>query len=386
MRILHVVRGLTNESGTTHVVIPMAEEQARQGARVSVLFVDKPPYASLRPAPALVDSQEFPQSLPLVHPGVSWSFAGAIKTRIHEFDVVHIHAVWNFPTWWTMRTALKARIPFMVAPHGSLEPWAYNHGSRRRRIYARYIERPLLAQAARLQASTNTEAGQFRAFGLDVPAAVIPNGVSPDWLEGKRGNLAAHLGLAAGTKTLLFLSRLHEKKGLDILLRAFAAALHSLSGLVLVVAGCDAGSGYDNKMRNLANVLGLRDRCLFIGEVREEKKREVLFGADAFALTSHSEGLPMAVLVAMASGLPVIITPGCNLPEVASWDAGLIVEPSVESAATGLREMFGEPSRMRERGENGRALVRHRFTWPRIVRDTLAVYGEMIRDGNRTVR
>ncbi|VFN06930.1 MAG: hypothetical protein BECKG1743D_GA0114223_109392, partial [Candidatus Kentron sp. G] len=87
----------------------------------------------------------------------------------------------------------------------------------------------------------------------------------------------------------------------------------------------------------------------------------------------------------MASGLPVIVTPGCNLPEVASWDAGLVVEPSVEAVVAGLWEMFGEPSRMRKRGENGRALVRHRFTWPRIARDTLAVYGEMIRDGNRTV-
>ncbi|NNJ84301.1 MAG: glycosyltransferase [Gammaproteobacteria bacterium] len=381
MNVLHVIRGLTNSSGTTHIVIPLAEEQARQGARVSVLFVDKPPHESLIPTPDLVDSQAFPQSLPrllpLSHPGVSWPFARALKRRIHDFDVVHIHAVWNFPTWWTMRVASRANVPYMVAPQGSLEPWAYNHGSRRRRMYARYMERPLLARATRLQALTETEAEQFRAFGLAVPTAIIPNGISPDWLEGERGNLAAHLDLPPKTRTLLFLSRMHEKKGLDILLRAFAEVSRGFPNLMLVVAGSDAGSGHGDRMRVLANALGLEDRCLFIGEVGGDKKRKVLLGADAFALTSHSEGLPVAVLEAMASGLPVLITPGCNLPEVASSNAGLIVKPSVAAVATGLQTMFGEPH-MHERGENGRTLVRERFTWPRIARDTLAVYEDMV--------
>ncbi|VFN04378.1 MAG: Glycosyltransferase involved in cell wall bisynthesis [Candidatus Kentron sp. G] len=299
MKILHVIRGLTNSSGTTHIVIPLAEEQARQGMQVSVFFVDKPAYASLGPNPALVDSQEFPQSLPLEHPGVSWSFARAIETRIHEFHVAHIHAVWNFPTWWTMRTALKTGTPFMVAPQGSLEPWAYNHGSWRRRGYARYLERPLLRRATRLQALTRIEAEQFRAFGLGVPAAIIPNGVGADWLESRRTNLAARLGLAPGSKTLLFLSRIHDKKGLDILLRAFAQVSPGFPEVTLVVAGNDAGSGYAEAMHTLAGSLGLGARCVFVGEVKGSGKREILLGADAFALTSHSEGLPVAVLEAM---------------------------------------------------------------------------------------
>ncbi len=384
MKILHVIRGLANSSGTTHIVVPLSEEQARLGCAVTVLHVRKGAQPPVIPDPALVTSQCFPATLPLDNPGVSWGFARALKTHIKTFDVVHIHAVWNFPTWLTMRTAWKAGVPYMVAPQGSLEPWAFAHGSRVRRIYARQVERPLLARATRLQALTETEAEQFRAFGLNTPTAIIPNGVTADWLDGERSHLAARLNLPPGSQTLLFLSRVHPKKGLDLLLRAFAATLSTLPGVVLVVAGSDAGSGYGEQMRALAGELGLGERCRFIGEVRGAEKRAVLTGADAYALASHSEGLPVAVVEAMASALPVLITPGCNLPEVAAVEAGLIVEPQVDAVAAGLRTLFADPARMRAWGMQGRALVRERFTWPQIARNTLAVYEDMIEPGRYT--
>lgn len=376
MRILHVIRALANSSGTTHIVVPLSEAQARLGHTVTVIHVRKGAEPLVEPDPALVQSRCFAESPPMGHLGPSLGLARALRREIAGFDVVHLHAVWNFPTWYGMRAALRAGVPYLVAPQGSLEPWAFAHGRRLRRLWARWLELPLLARATRLQALTETEAAQMRAFGLQVPAAIIPNGVSMDWLEGERGDLAARLGLPAGTRTLLFLSRVHPKKGLDVLLRAFAQA--ALKDVVLVIAGDDAGSGYAGQMRALAAELGLKGRCRFIGEVRGAEKRAVLSGADAYALTSHSEGLPVAVVEAMASALPVLITPGCNIPQVAEAGAGLIVAPEVDAVTVGLQTLFADAAGLRQLGERGRALVRERLTWPEIARQTLETYSDMV--------
>ena len=384
MKVLHVIRGLANSSGTTHIVVPLSEAQARLGCKVTVMHVRKGAEHSVEPDAALVKSFCFRETPPMGHLGPSLGFARVLRQEIRNFDVVHLHAVWNFPTWYGMRTALRAGVPYMVAPQGSLEPWAYAHGGPLRRLWARGLELPLLKRAFRLQALTETEAVQMQAFGLNVPATIIPNGVTLDWLKADPDmspSLATRLQLPLGSRTLLFLSRLHPKKGLDVLLRAFAAA--SLERVVLVVAGDDAGSGYGREMRALAAALGLEARCRFIGEVRGEEKRAVLRGADAYALTSYSEGLPVAVLEAMACGLPVLITPGCNIPQVAALGpkgvpAGLIVAPDMAAVTAGLRTLFSDQEQMRAWGEQGQNLVRERFTWPEIARQTIAVYQRMI--------
>jgi poly(glycerol-phosphate) alpha-glucosyltransferase len=306
-----------------------------------------------------------------------------LHREIQGFDLVHVHAVWNFPTYFAMRTAWQAGVPSIVAPQGSLEPWALEAGSWQRRWYARRVERPYLNRAARLQALTRAEIEQCRAFGLTAPTSLIPNAVDEDWLGVDRRSLAADLGLSSGTRTLLFLSRLHPKKGLDILVRAFAGWARKRSDVHFVIAGGDAGSGYFGMIARLIGELGIEGRCHLLGEVKGERKRELLAGADAYALTSHSEGQPVAVLEAMACGVPVLITPGCNLPEVQERKAGLTVDPTVERVAAGLHDMFASPETMACRGAAGRELVRDRFTWPRVARQTIEVYKDMLDSHSR---
>jgi poly(glycerol-phosphate) alpha-glucosyltransferase len=378
MKVLHVIRGLSNSSGTTHIVGPLSEEQARFGHDVSVYFVEKGSTAPVLPDSRLVSARSFEATALRGNPGLSLPFRRHIDKTIRSFDVVHIHAIWNFPTYYAMRTAERAGVPYIVAPQGSLEPWALSSGSWRRRFYAEHVERPLLRKASRLQALSEAELAQFRAYGLRVPAVVIPNAVAREWLQIKRASIAAELDLPFGTKTVLFLSRLHPKKGLDILLQAFAAICRERDDTTLLVAGSDGGSGYERAMRTRAQDLGLGQRCLFLGEVRGEYKTKLFAGADAFVLTSHSEGLPVAVLEAMASRTPVLITPGCNLPEVASNDAGLVVNPHWEAVFAGLRQLFANPETLRCRGENGYRLVQQRFTWPKIACRTLAMYKEIV--------
>lgn len=376
MKILHVIRGLENSSGTTHIVGPLAEEQARLGHEVTIYFVEKSG-SPVTPDPGLVRSRCFPLTAARGHPGISVPFAREILRTARTFDVMHIHAVWNFPTWFAMRAGVRSGLPFMVAPQGSLETWALDSGSRMRRLYAHNIEGPLLRRAARMQALTHREAEQIRAFGIDAPVSIIPNGVMPAWLGLPRRNLAHDLGLPPQSQTLLFLSRVHPKKGLDVLMRGFAQAYGGRPSVVLVVAGSDAGAGYLAAMQALAGELGLGDQIRFLGEVRGEQKQRILAGADAFALTSHSEGLPVAVVEAMACALPILITPGCNIPEVADADAGLIAPPDPDAVAAGLRALLSDAETMARRGVNGRRLVAEHFTWPQIARQAVAAYSAM---------
>jgi glycosyltransferase involved in cell wall biosynthesis len=237
-----------------------------------------------------VESICFDETVPSRHVGFSLEFAKTLRRRIRQFDVVHIHAVWNFPTWYTMWTAWRSGVPYMVAPQGSLEPWAYSSGHWLRRVHAKFAERPLLNRASRLQALTDAEVAQFAAFGLTAPSVVIPNGVAMDWLEPPAGRVIEGLGFGNNVRVVLYLSRLHPKKGLDILLRAFADLSRLVDNVMLVVAGDDAGSGYGEAMRDLADSLGLGGRCVFISEVRGERKRAVLRRAELYVLPRIPRG------------------------------------------------------------------------------------------------
>lgn len=378
MNVLHVVRGLQNSSGTTHIVCPLSEQQARLGCKVSVYFVaqgDDPP---VTPDPGLVDVRCFPLSIRLPganHPGISVPFATELGRRIRDFDFVHIHAIWNFPTWWTMRTAAKAGVPFMVAPQGSLEPWALGRRSQwKRALYAQLTEVPLMNRAAAMQALTEKEAGQIRAAGIRAPSVIVPNGVDLAPFERKAAPLAQQLGLTSGARTLLSLSRLDPKKGIDILLRGFARFASANDDVILVVAGTDSGTGYGTVLRDLAKSEGIAARTLFIGEVRGAAKYDALLGADAFALISHSEGLPVACVEAMAAGLPIIITRDCNLPEAEQRQAGLVVKGDPEEVNAALHALLDNPVRADAMRANGLQLVRDRFTWQTIARRLLDLY------------
>lgn len=376
MRILHVIRGLANSSGTTHIVIPLAEAQGRLGMDVQVAHVEKPNASSLAPDPKWAQDLRYPLTVPLNNPGLSLSFARAMPAVVARADIVHVHAIWNFPSWWAMRCARLEGKPYVVAPQGSFDAWAMQQNRLGKRLYGALTEMPLLRKAACMQALTSKEADQFRVAGLHGPVSVIPNGVPAGNVDQAPvpGGLARSLELPHGSRVLLYLSRVHPKKGLDILLQAFRTIAGFHADIYLVIAGDDGGSGYGMEMETLAKELGIYSRCRFIGEVRGEPKRAALLGADAFALISRSEGLPVAVLEALGASLPTVVSSECNIPEVAENDAGWVVEPSVAAATRALLDLFENHDEARGRGLRGRALINAKFTWDRIALQTLEMY------------
>ncbi|MBI4822360.1 MAG: glycosyltransferase [Deltaproteobacteria bacterium] len=378
MRILHITGGLGNLSGTTHILGALSEEQAKAGHQVSAWFCERPNEEPVVPNPSLVTTRCFPLTLPFANPGVSFPFGRAIQEGVRGFDVIHIHAVWNFPTITTMRAAHRAGVPYVVAPQGSLDPWALSFHKWRKSLYTRYVEKPYFDRAAAIQALTAKEADQVRAFGVPARIAIIPNGIrfAEFDREADVAGFRAKHGLGE-RKFVLYLSRLHPKKGLDLLAQSFASVIKHHPDLVLVIAGGDYGTGFEAAVRGFVKAAHIEDKTIFAGAVRGDEKRAAFKAAELFVLPSRSEGLPMAALEAMASGTPVVVSEHCNVPEVAEARAGIVISLDVDDLARGISRLLSDEQERKDCARAARDLAARKFEWSAIAEQTLKLYAEL---------
>lgn len=305
----------------------------------------------------------------------SVGYAPELARRLKAADpqLVHGHGLWQWQSAavhaWSCRTAR----PYLVSPHGMLDPWALRNSRWKKRVALAMYERRHLRDAGCLHALCESEQTSFRRFGLKNPVAVIPNGVT---LPSRMASLDG------APRRLVFLGRLHPKKGIAELIGAWATLSASERGdWRLVVAGWDDG-GHAASLSRQAAEHGVGESVEFVGPTFGEAKDELLRSASAFILPSFSEGLPMAVLEAWSYGLPVAMTEACNLPEGFSADAAIRIAPSPASIAAGLRELMQmNATDLRAMGQRGRRLVEARFAWPEIARQMAEVYRWLLGGG-----
>jgi glycosyltransferase involved in cell wall biosynthesis len=313
-----------------------------------------------------------------VGPG-TWAWTPALARTLDRLapDIVHTHGLWTYPSLATRRWHARAGRPHIVAPHGMLDPWALRRGRLKKSLAGLWFEDAHLARAACLHALCPQEAAAVRALGLRNPVCVVPNGVAlPPRPEDPGPPPAWDDLLPPGARVLLFLGRLHAKKGLVELLRGWAAVAAEAErlGWRLVVAGWD-DDGTAGRLGALARDLGIGRQVHLGGPQFGAAKGAAFRRAAAFALTSRSEGLPVAVLEAWSHGLPVLMTPRCNLPEGREAGAAVEVRGDPASIADGLRRLFAATDAERgAMGARGRRLAAQRFAWPAIARRMHEVY------------
>lgn len=329
-----------------------------------------------------------------------------------NLDLLHVHGLWMYPSsaaqTWQRRSGRRQ----IISPHGMLDPWAVHRSRWKKRLAGVLFEENHLRQANCLHALCQSEAEAIRAYGLRNPICVIPNGVDlPETRSQKPETTDQASGLwplAADRKVLLYLGRIHPKKGLDHLIKAWAlvhkatSTAKTLSEWVLAIAGWDQG-GHESELKKLATELGLActnvksqgaepgnqkaergfpPTVFFLGPQFNEAKAACYANCDAFILPSLSEGLPMVILEAWAYGKPVLMTAGCNLPEGFAANAALRMEPNVQSIAQSLEQLFRASfSTLDSLGANGKNLVTQRFEWPGIGRRMKEVYEWMLGGG-----
>jgi glycosyltransferase involved in cell wall biosynthesis len=381
LRILHITPYYApawSYGGVVSAVTGLAKAQAERDHHVTVLTTDALSPTERNPLQhEVIDCVEvircrnlsntlharYNLSLPL-------GFRSALIRLMPGSDIIHTHELRTVENLLTGH-----RKPVVLSPHGTL-----SHETGRsafKRAWDTLFGRMLLRRIDHVVALTEVEAEESRALwhslGVAFPgASTIPNGVPADFTAS--GDLRSRYRLGEGP-VVLFLGRLHERKGLQFLVPAFARAAREVPDARLLVAGPDAGML--RAVHALTAEHGITERVTFTGMLVGADTRAALASADVFVLPAVGEGLSMSVLEAMAAGLPLILTPGCNLPDVETRGAGLLVERDVEPLGAAMQALLANPDRRRAMGERGRAWVRESFTWPAIAAQTEALYAQV---------
>ncbi|MBN2133905.1 MAG: glycosyltransferase [Sedimentisphaerales bacterium] len=306
------------------------------------------------------------------------SLVRGLSKAVHEIDLLHLHGVWTHVQQATARLARKRNVPYMITAHGVLFPWKIRSKGFKKRTYLSLIGRHMLTSSACLHAITSAEVEGFRHIGYDGPVTVVPNGVDVPQYHGfsLRDEAEVRWSVLKGRRVVLFLSRLSPEKGLDQLIPAFGDLVKckAYDDTLLVLAG-PVGGRYCSKVRALIEESGVQDSVVMVGFVQGHEKDLLMSRADVYTLPSYSEGFSISVLENLALGTPVLVTTGCNFPEVARVGAGLCCQPTRGDLADGLRELLDMPGDEAEKmGHRGRELVLNNYTWPVVAAKLLTVY------------
>jgi len=363
MRIVMISGSLSRRAGGLFwSVRRLSQALAQAGADVHVL--------GLRDADTAEDLPEWRPLEPLILDRTGPAALGYAPALAQEItarapDIVHLHGIWQATSIATARWAARGK-PVMISPRGMLDPWAMANSRLKKRLAWHAYERANLHRATCLHALNSSEARSIRAVLPKVAIATIPNGMDLPDTERLRNS-------AKDRPRLLFVSRIHPKKGLMGFLDQWAMVRPRLSRpWVLRIAGPDE-VGHLSALRARVAALGLTDSVTFIGPVYGDAKARELAEAEAFVLPSQSEGLPMAVLEAWAAGLPVLMTEACNLPEGFEAGAATKLTDDAERLFVGL-----EQTDLPTMGARGRALVAKHFGWDSLQVRHLAVYKWML--------
>jgi glycosyltransferase involved in cell wall biosynthesis len=385
VRALHVIPSAAPVDGGPNLAVrALAEGLAGRGVGVTIATTNAAGDGTL----------DVPLDTPVIDSGVvyrffartvpgSWKFSWPLTrwlwSNARRYDVVHVHALFSYATIPGCRAAAHAPVPYVLRPLGTLSEWSLRHRAWKKRPYYTLLERSHLEGAAAIHVTSVAEAGDVARLGFGDRARVIPLGVSVG--EHRIGRQPA----SGRPLRLLFLSRLHEKKNVPMLLRALATE-GSSSEIHLTIAG-DGDPAYRARLQAMIGELGLGDRVRFAGHVDGEAKQALLAESDCFVLPSANENFGLAVAEALAAALPVIVTPGVALSTaIADAGAGVVVEPDERALAGALRWAAEHADTLTVMGERAWHLARRDLSWDASCARLTDLYAELTAQPVRTGR
>lgn len=291
-------------------------------------------------------------------------------------DIVHIHGIWNLGLHRCAVICRRWNIPYVIAPRGMLEPWSLQQKRFKKRI-ARYLYQDKdLKYAAALHATAESEARQFGKLGFMNPVIVSPNGVNvPKTLD-----RTAHQD-----RSILFVSRMHPKKGVLELVEAFALCATCSPQLkdwhveLVYTTNSDLEIEYEAKVKSRVDELGFDDKFIFTGSLDDDAKWQAYARADLFVLPTYSENFGIVVAEALWASVPVVTTKGTPWNELDTEKCGKWIDIGVEPLAEALKEMIAmSDDARRQMGAKGRKLVEGKYTWGAVVKAMVKGYEDIL--------
>ena len=288
-----------------------------------------------------------------------------------DADIYHQQGLWRYSHLLMDIWKKKTGKPIVCTPHGMLDPYIIRKQGRIKRIISHLFFQQSLESVSCFQALCQKELEDIRAYGLHNPIAIIPNGIYLPAPSKEAFKIDEK-------KHLLFLGRIHEKKGADLLLKAISNIRNNNPQLIqnwhVDVVGWDH-EGFKSKLDQIISRNGIKDIVTLHGPLYGEEKDQMYNNCDAYILPSFGEGLPLTVLEAWAWGKPVIISPECHLSEGYDCGAAIRIEPTVDSVEKGICTLLSMSDNERiDMGKKGLELVKEKFTWDSAAEKLLGVY------------
>jgi glycosyltransferase involved in cell wall biosynthesis len=386
MRILHVIPSLAASfGGPPKAAVEMCRELARRGHDVTIYTTAMEADGRGRRTGSFALSaaerftiKYFRLALPGLF-GISPELARTARRTIATFDIVHIHSLYRFPCTAAAIYARRRGVPYIVRPHGTLDPFIFRRHRAAKSMYEALFERRNLEAAAAVHFTTMEEMELARSCGINFRGVVVPLGVAHarGAVERQPREMNRRWPHTQGKKTILYFGRLNFKKGLDLLAQAFGAVARQRADVHLLIAGPD-DEGYGRRVRQWLAAQSVLEQVTFTGMLTGAAQDSVLCGADLFVLPSYSENFGLAVVEAMAAGLPVVISDRVNIwREVQQAGAGLITNCEPSEVANAILALLDSQPLRHTAAEAGLRLVRERFTWEAAGQKMIEVYREL---------
>lgn len=398
MNILHVIPSYApawRYGGPIAAVLGLTRELAAQGHNVTVMTtnIDGPGTLDVPTEQAVpmdgVQVWYYPVQRPRWY-CFSRSLGRALRDRVGDFDIVHIHSIYLWPTTVAAYWCRRRGVPYLIHAAGALDPVSISNSYAGRRasvstalkkwLYFNTVGRRDINGAAGMHYTSQVDMDVSRSLGTRPPGHILPFGVKAPGREGVASGLRLrdrHPELR-DKKIVLFMSRLDPIKGLDILIEALGTLAAGRDDFALVVAG-GGDRDYQGQMTSLVSGLGLQDRTVFLGMVVDNDKWSVLFDSDMFVLPSHHENFPMAVVEAMAAGLPVVVSDRVKIhQEVADAGAGVVTGLDPQEVAETVDGLLTDDVRRRQMGASAEAMARERLSWEQAARNTAREYESVV--------
>ena len=363
-------RIITESSGPAYSVPRLCEALAAAGVETNLRLL-RP--TSLAAATSYrIDTESCPNLPGAFRLGWSPRFRRRLLEAAKEVDVIHGHGLWMMPNIYVADAARSSGARLVMSPRGTLSRWSLDRSRVKKAAVSALGQRRALFSADLLHATADKERDEIRGYGLSAPVAVIPNGIDvPGPIERRR---------AGPGRRLLYLSRIHPKKGLETLLDAWCGLQDRFPEWGLTVAG-PMNSAYANAMPGAAADLGCR-RVGFVGELTGKTKCAAFADSDLFVLPSHSENFGLVIAEALAHGLPVVACHGAPWAGLESHRCGGWVDSGRDRLMDALSAvMAASDAERRGMGERGREWMLREFDWRVVGEQFASAYAWLLGNG-----